>query len=122
MLILSRRIDETVHIGDDIEVTVLSINGGQVRLGIKAPRTVAVDREEIANRKQREHADSLLGATPATAIAPEPAAGSGRSPVRITQRRIHTPAVQSSLLPPTPEHGHPSTLRIAPPKSKITGA
>jgi carbon storage regulator len=121
MLILSRRIDEAVHIGDDIEVTVLSINGGQVRLGIKAPRTVAVDREEIANRKQREHAPGPIAERPVQAIAPEPAAGSGRSPVRITQRRIHTSAVQSSLLPPTPEHGHPSTLRIAPRPRAIRG-
>lgn len=54
MLILTRRAGESLHIGDDIEVTVMAVNGSQVRLGIKAPRDVAVDREEIAQRKQRE--------------------------------------------------------------------
>jgi carbon storage regulator len=59
MLILTRRTGETLRIGDDVEVTVMAVNGSQVRIGIKAPRNVAVDREEIAERKQREH-----GSTP----------------------------------------------------------
>jgi carbon storage regulator len=54
MLILTRRTGESLHIGDDVEVTVMAVNGSQVRIGIKAPRHVAVDREEIAQRKQRE--------------------------------------------------------------------
>jgi carbon storage regulator len=54
MLILTRRTGETLRIGDDVEVTVMAVNGSQVRIGIKAPRNVAVDREEIAERKQRE--------------------------------------------------------------------
>jgi carbon storage regulator len=54
MLILTRRAGETLRIGDDVEVTVMAVNGSQVRIGIKAPRSVAVDREEIAERKQRE--------------------------------------------------------------------
>jgi carbon storage regulator len=54
MLILTRRAGESLHIGDNIEVTVMAVNGSQVRLGIKAPRDVTVDREEIAQRKQRE--------------------------------------------------------------------
>jgi carbon storage regulator len=54
MLILTRRAGEALRIGDDIEVTVMAVNGTQVRIGIKAPRDVAVDREEIAERKRRD--------------------------------------------------------------------
>jgi carbon storage regulator len=54
MLILTRKLGETIRIGDDIAVTVLSVHGTQVRLGIAAPRDVAVEREEIAKRKQAE--------------------------------------------------------------------
>lgn len=53
MLILSRRIGETMMIGDDIEVTVLSVKGNQVRIGIKAPKDVGVHREEIFERIHR---------------------------------------------------------------------
>lgn len=54
MLILTRRVGETVRIGDDIEVSVLAIKGNQVRLGVNAPRTVAVHREEIYERIKAE--------------------------------------------------------------------
>jgi len=54
MLILTRRAGEALRIGDNIEVTVMAVNGSQVRIGIKAPRDVAVDRAEIAERKRRE--------------------------------------------------------------------
>lgn len=54
MLILTRRIGETVVIGDDIQVVVMGVNGSQVRLGVKAPRNIIVDREEIAERKKLE--------------------------------------------------------------------
>lgn len=54
MLILTRRAGEALRIGDDIEVTVMAVNGSQVRIGINAPRDIAVDREEIAERKRRD--------------------------------------------------------------------
>jgi carbon storage regulator len=54
MLILTRRAGEAVRIGDEIEVTVMAVNGSQVRIGISAPRDIAVDREEIAERKRRD--------------------------------------------------------------------
>jgi carbon storage regulator len=55
MLILTRRIEETLCIGPDITVTVLGIKGNQVRLGIGAPREVVIDRQEIAERKRTEN-------------------------------------------------------------------
>jgi carbon storage regulator len=53
MLILTRRINETLNIGDDVQVTVLGIKGNQVRIGINAPRDVPVHREEIYQRIKR---------------------------------------------------------------------
>jgi carbon storage regulator len=52
MLILTRTIGKSVLIGDEITVTVLSVHGSQVRIGIEAPRSISVDREEIRERKQ----------------------------------------------------------------------
>lgn len=51
MLVLTRRIGETLCIGDDVLVTVLGVKGNQVRIGVTAPPTVSVDREEIRKRK-----------------------------------------------------------------------
>jgi carbon storage regulator len=54
MLILTRRVGETLVIGDDVNVTVLGVRGNQVRLGVDAPKDVAVHREEIYQRIQNE--------------------------------------------------------------------
>jgi carbon storage regulator len=124
MLILSRNIGEVVRIGDNIEVTVVAVNGHHVRLGIDAPREVVVDREEIANRKQHERARTrLLVENVAITRALEVTARSDRPHIRVTKRRSSTAGVQSSafspVLPPTPECGNKLTLHIGPSKSKI---
>jgi carbon storage regulator len=54
MLILTRRVGETLIIGDSVTITVLGVKGNQVRLGVNAPKDVSVHREEIYQRIQRE--------------------------------------------------------------------
>lgn len=60
MLILTRRMGETLMIGEEITVTVLGVKGNQVRLGVNAPRTVAVHREEIFARIKNEGDDVVV--------------------------------------------------------------
>ncbi len=54
MLILTRRVGETLMIGDDVTVTVLGVKGNQVRIGVNAPKDVSVHREEIYERIKKE--------------------------------------------------------------------
>ncbi|MCE3002632.1 MAG: carbon storage regulator CsrA [Xanthomonadaceae bacterium] len=59
MLILTRRVGETLMIGDNVTVTVLGVKGNQVRIGINAPKDLAVHREEIYQRIKREQEGGL---------------------------------------------------------------
>jgi len=58
MLVLSRQRDETIMIGDDVEITVVDIRGDKVRIGINAPRSVRVHRKEVYEAIQRENAEA----------------------------------------------------------------
>lgn len=70
MLILTRRVGESLMVGDDVTITVLGVKGNQVRIGVNAPKDVGVHREEIYQRIQREklaklqHPESSQGGHP----------------------------------------------------------
>ena len=73
MLVLSRQRDETIKIGDDIEITVVDIRGDKVRLGINAPKSVSVHRKEVYEAIQKEKSAAHALAEGASA-SPAPAA------------------------------------------------
>ena len=58
MLILTRRMNETLMVGDDVSVTVLGINGNQVRIGVKAPRHIPVHRKEVYDKIKKEESSA----------------------------------------------------------------
>jgi carbon storage regulator len=75
MLVLSRQRDESIMIGDDIQITIVDIRGDKVRLGISAPNTVPVHRKEVYQAIQKERAGSkgAENKPPGTASVPAPA-------------------------------------------------
>jgi carbon storage regulator len=60
MLILTRRVGETLVVGDNVTVTVLGVKGNQVRIGVNAPRDISVHREEIYQRIRKEKDNSII--------------------------------------------------------------
>ncbi len=89
MLVLSRQRDETIMIGDDIEITVVDIRGDKVRLGINAPRQVQVHRKEVYEAIKRENAE-------ASRVQLDDLSGLGRTLSRRRPLRLTPP-------PPIPE-------------------
>jgi carbon storage regulator len=79
MLILTRRVGETVMIGNDVTVTVLGVKGNQVRVGVNAPRDVAVHREEIFERIKREEQDGSGAENTTTTTTRKAARGNGHA-------------------------------------------
>jgi carbon storage regulator len=79
MLVLTRKSNQSIMIGDEIEISVLSVMGDKVRIGIQAPRSVPVYRREVYVAIQRERdgapADELIVAVTAEVIAAEPGSG-----------------------------------------------
>jgi carbon storage regulator len=63
MLILSRKIDEQIKIGDNITLTIIEVRGDQVKIGIEAPKSVKVFREEVFNAIQKENKAAAVGNT-----------------------------------------------------------
>jgi carbon storage regulator len=73
MLVLSRQRDETIMIGDDIEITIVDIRGDKVRLGITAPKSVAVHRKEVYEAIKRENRQAAqIKTDDLTALSPKP--------------------------------------------------
>jgi carbon storage regulator len=70
VLVLTRKSNQSIMIGDEIEVSVLSVMGDKVRIGIQAPRSVPVFRREVYLEIQREQAEELVDDLPAPVIEP----------------------------------------------------
>jgi carbon storage regulator len=79
MLVLSRQRDETIMIGDDIEITVVDIRGDKVRLGINAPRAVQVHRKEVYDAIRRENAEASQVQLPDLSSLPRKIGSNGSS-------------------------------------------
>jgi carbon storage regulator len=89
MLVLTRRRGEAIMIGDDIVIRVLDVSGDQIRLGIEAPRSVSVHREEIFNEIQAENraASGTPGAAPTTGQSAARTVRPGQLPPRPARSR-----------------------------------
>lgn len=105
MLVLSRQRDETIMIGDDVEVTVVDIRGDKVRLGITAPKEITVHRKEVYEAIKRENRaaaqvkpeDLTTAATPRT-TGPRLAGGAGGEPPRFDpDKPVVRPTIRATM-------------------------
>jgi carbon storage regulator len=118
VLVLTRRPNQSIMIGDDIVVTVLEVKGDQIRLGIDAPRHVQVFREEVLVALQEANRSAVLGtgSAPAAPAPGRPGPGGGRA-LPATGTDTARPSTTSGATPgPRPVPQHP-TLRSAGPRS-----
>lgn len=69
MLVLTRRLNQSIKIGDDIEIMIIEVRGDQVRLGVTAPRSVAVHRKEVYLQIQQENQNAINGPANTEAVA-----------------------------------------------------
>lgn len=91
MLILTRRIGEILRIGDDVKVTVLAVQGNQVRIGVDAPRDVAVHREEIYQRiQQGKYQKAPAQHTPSSASTSTPTLTTSPTSEAVDGQRTNT--------------------------------
>lgn len=92
MLVLSRQRDESIMIGDNIEITIVDIRGDKVRLGINAPNTVPVHRKEVYEAIQRERSSPSKAAAGSAADHTAPAVSAETKPTHTSSATIPAPA------------------------------
>ena len=118
MLVLSRRVGESLVIGDNVVVTVLEVRGDMIRIGIDAPREVKVHRSEVfqaieeANKAAASPAAQSIAAFTSALAAKKPAQGGAASP----QPPVVAP---TDVKPPAPKPGSPPPGRQAPPPPQL---
>jgi carbon storage regulator len=121
MLVLSRQRDETIMIGDDIEITVVDIRGDKVRLGITAPTRIAVHRKEVweAIKRENEQAARLSGASGSELSAIRPgiplSARTGPASRASSLSSGHAPPIAGSISPQSASVTSPKANAPAPP-------
>jgi carbon storage regulator len=95
MLVLSRRRDESIMIGDDVEITIVDVRGDKVRLGITAPKSIPVHRREIYDAIQREKAEAKKAAreTCSASAGEIRSAARRKGPARTARRRTPAAAI-----------------------------
>ena len=107
MLVLSRQRDETIMIGDGVEITIVDIRGDKVRLGINAPRSVAVHRKEVYEAIRRENADATDVQTHDLSVAdPQPETETPQGSLIVINHPASTPQPSNSHPGPRPRHPH----------------